>query len=69
MNQQIKQLTQKSGLIMYRTKDIYNWEYAVEDFAKLIIKECCVIIEDEVNDRESAGTYVDRIKKHFEVEE
>jgi hypothetical protein len=69
MNQQIKQLTQKSGLIMYRTKDIYNWEYAVEDFAKLIIKECCVIIEDEVNDRESAGIYVDRIKKHFEVEE
>jgi hypothetical protein len=69
MNEQIKQLTQKSGLIMYRTKDIYNWEYAVEDFSVLIIKECCAMIENTVNYCEPASIYVDKIKKHFGVEQ
>jgi hypothetical protein len=40
MNEQIKELVHKSGLAQYRTKDIYNWEFVVTDFAEQLIKEC-----------------------------
>lgn len=40
-----------------------------EKFAELIVKKCADIVEDAVNHREPASTYVDKIKKHFGVEE
>jgi hypothetical protein len=67
MNEKISQLTKKSGLILYRTKDIYNWEYAVEDFAALVVKECVKIVDN--NDNLNGFVVRNLIKKHFGVEE
>ena len=41
----------------------------LEDFAKLIIKECSDIVADAVDHREPASTYVDKINQHFGIEE
>jgi hypothetical protein len=68
MNQQIKQFIQKSGLIMHRTKDIYNWEYAVEDFAELIVRECASIA-DEFADENLQTRPSDQMKHYFGVKE
>jgi hypothetical protein len=68
MNQQIKQCIQNSGLIMHRTKDIYNWEYAVEEFVKLIVQECANIA-DEFADEHLQTRPSDRMKHYFGVEE
>ena len=38
-----------------------------EKFAELLIRECAGIVEDAVNHREPASTYVDKIKQHFGV--
>jgi hypothetical protein len=40
-----------------------------EEFAELIIKECCAVIEDAANYHEPADTYVDKIQKHFGVQD
>ena len=40
-----------------------------EKFAELIVGECAGIVADAVDHREPASTYVDKIKKHFGVEE
>lgn len=40
----------------------------MERFAKLIVGECSSVIEDAVNHREPASTYVDKIKEHFGLE-
>jgi hypothetical protein len=66
MNQQIKQFIQKSGLIMHRTKDIYNWEYAVEEFVKLIVQECANIA-DEFADEQLQTRPSDQMKHCFGV--
>jgi hypothetical protein len=71
MNEKISQLTKKSGLILYRTKDIYNWEYAVEDFAALIVKECIDILKPcTISGQKFDNDHllID-LKKHFGIEE
>lgn len=40
-----------------------------QKFAELIVRECAGIVEDAVNHRAPASTYVDKIKLHFGVEE
>lgn len=39
-----------------------------EKFAELIVKECMGVVEDAVNHREPASTYVGKIREHFGVE-
>ena len=39
----------------------------VAKFAELIVRECTNIVEDAVDHREPASTYVDKIKQHFGV--
>ena len=41
----------------------------VAKFAELIVRECTNIVEDAVNHREPASSYVGKIKQHFGVEE
>jgi hypothetical protein len=41
----------------------------VEKFAELIVQECAGVVENAVNHREPASTYVGKIKQHFGVEE
>jgi len=38
-----------------------------EKFAELIIRECASIVENAVDHREPASTYVNKIKQHFGV--
>ena len=40
-----------------------------EKFAELIVRECSAIVQNAVNYREPASTYVGKIKEHFGVEE
>jgi len=40
----------------------------MEKFAELIVQECVGIVEDAVDHREPASTYVGKIKEHFGVE-
>jgi len=40
-----------------------------QKFAELIVRECVNIVAGAVDHREPASTYVDKIKKHFGVEE
>ena len=40
----------------------------LEKFAELIVKECMGVVEDAVNHREPASTYVGKIREHFGVE-
>jgi hypothetical protein len=41
----------------------------IEKFAALIVQECAGVVENAVNHREPASTYVGKIKQHFGVEE
>ena len=71
MNERIEQLerqateTVKCGLNGTSTAESFNRK----KFAELIVRECASIVEDAVNHREPASTYVDKIKQHFGVEE
>ena len=38
------------------------------EFAQLVIQECVGIVQDAVDHREPASTYVSKIKQHFGVE-
>ena len=66
MNNRIRELAKQSGLIQY---DSDGKMEEAEKFAELIVRECAGIVEDAVNHREPASTYVDKIKQHFGVEE
>lgn len=41
----------------------------LDAFAELIVRECVGVVDDAVNYREPASTYVGKIKQHFGVEE
>ena len=73
MNERIRELAK--GALDYAEKNqsaevqqhwfkLYN-----EKFAELIVRECAGVVEDAVNHREPASTYVDKIREHFGVEE
>ena len=70
MNERIKELVRESNLDMYGLgKERHRWEYTVEKFAELIVKECCVALNPMLRDMISRGQGADLIKKHFGVEE
>jgi len=44
------------------------WDHQTNHLNReLIVRECAGIVEDAVNHREPASTYVDKIKQHFGV--
>ena len=73
MNEQIEHCLYESGLTAqgcWDELDDYAKE-AIERFAKLIVRECCNIVRDEVlfiNDFHKAHVVVTEVKKHFGVE-
>ena len=74
MNERIKELAEQSYKEVIETNDYNGSAYTVREFdkdkfAELIVRECVGIVEDAVNHREPASTYVDKIKEHFGVEE
>lgn len=48
--------------------DVIFFDMFNQRFAESIIRECMSIIEDSVDHREPASTYVNKIKEHFGVE-
>jgi hypothetical protein len=66
MKQRIKELMLSKGLHKYIDSGCQS---RMEMLADLIIQDCIGIVADAVDHREPASTYVDKIKKHFGVEE
>ena len=70
MNERIRELVRESNLDMYGVgKERHRWEYTVEKFAELIVRECGVALSPMLRDMISRGQAYDLIKKHFGVEE
>jgi hypothetical protein len=91
MNERIKQLAEQAGLksmpaklTIYKNDDeTYSniWEYPLEKFAELIVKECINVCEPVLDEPyedmsefgkglvEGQDVAVEKIKQHFGVEE
>ena len=65
MNERIRELVRESNLDMYGLgKERHRWEYTVEKFAELIVREC--MSELYIHGYDDART---QIKQYFGVEE
>ena len=77
MNERIRELVRESNLDMYGLgKERHRWEYTVEKFAELIVRECADICMEMAakcaglpGDGALAKDCADWIKKDFGVEE
>lgn len=74
MNERIRQLAEQAGMTddkfgLFFAKDRHEEGVDLEKFAELIVGECMGVVEDAVNHREPASTYVGKIREHFGVEE
>jgi hypothetical protein len=69
MNERIKELALQAGY----EKDMFgigHWDMPeCKKFAELIVRECASIVEDAVDHREPASSYVGKIKEYFGVEQ
>ena len=75
MNKRIFELAKQADLIQWdslpsgaRTPD-HKSVVKARKFAELIVRECAGVVQNAVDHREPASTYVDKIKEHFGVEE
>jgi hypothetical protein len=68
MNERIKELVRESNLDVYGLgKEKYKWEYTVEKFAELIIRECAGVNYNSVF---KDGEFCAReVLEHFGVED
>ena len=67
MNERIKELMVQAGFDPAAIERMGVMPNA-EKFAELIVAECVGVVEDAVNHREPASTYVGKIREHFGVE-
>ena len=68
MKEQIRNFARESHLDVYGLgKDRVKWEAALEKFAKLIVRECCIALNPMLRDMISRGQGVDLIKLHFGI--
>lgn len=65
MNERILELAKEAGWDNHHSQ----FDTRIEKFAELIVRECVGVVDDAVNYREPASTYVGKIKQHFGVEE
>jgi len=67
MNERLREFVRESNLDVYGLgKERYKWEYTVEKFAELIVRECADIATINSHQWHSAGRFV---LTHFGVEE
>ena len=73
MNERIREFIRESHLDVYGLgKERYRWEYTVEKFAELIVKECLDIVnrkEYSYHEADPLWETAQLIKQHFGVEE
>ena len=70
MNERIRELVRESHLDVYGLgKERYKWEYTVEKFAELIVRECeQVSLKNSHRNDDMGAIIAKQIKKHFGVE-
>jgi len=71
MNERIRELVleAQTQAANETIQNSFGYEAKVfEKFAELIVAECVGVVEDAVNHREPASTYVGKIREHFGVE-
>ena len=78
MNERIRELAEQAGIKEYPAKlsvskeddgtTSTKWEYPLEKFAELIVRECGVALSPMLRDMVSRGQAYDLIKQHFGVE-
>lgn len=70
MNERIRELAIKAGLLI-ETSD--GWDVCIddnlEDFARLIVRECGVALSPMLRDMVSRGKAYELIKEHFGIKE
>lgn len=66
MNERIRQLAEQAGWMM--GDEVEGFNIRLDKFAELIVRECAGVVQNAVDHREPANTYVDKIKQHFGVE-
>ena len=74
MNERIRELIRESNLDMYGLgKERHRWEYTVEKFAELIVRECIDLAQDRANfpgfPPNDVNHIIDEIREHFGVAE
>ena len=73
MNEQIQELAEQAGIVFWEMSGDVDWRQAnketLEKFAKLIVQECALTIQDFVDHRFPASEYPTRLKKYFGVED
>jgi hypothetical protein len=76
MNERIRELVRESNLDVYGLgKERYRWEYTVEKFAELIVKECLTQVDkvdamlEDGKEKVGVAWVGLAIAKHFGVEE
>ena len=72
--QELSKLAHDQALGIYRKRmetefpgDVIFYEIYDRLFAELIVKECVSVVNDAVDHREPASTYVGKIQQHFGV--
>lgn len=66
MNERIKELAREAGLLVYNPEGAPT---KLEKFAKLIVRECVGIVDDEGCGEGGSIRAMKKIKEHFGVEE
>jgi len=67
LNERIKEFVRESNLDVYGLgKERYKWEYTVEKFASLIVKECLINMENCDGDIDFA---IWKTKQEYGIEE
>lgn len=55
--------------VLKHTRDPMNWQTVADEFAELIIEQCCVALNPMLRDMISRGQGQELIRQHFGVEE
>jgi hypothetical protein len=70
MNERIKELVRESHLDVYGLgKERYKWEYTVEKFAELIVRECMNVVDPGQNQVIARFQARQWLAEHFGVKE
>jgi len=71
MNERIRQLAEQATTYIEPTADSgEGWIFDKEKFAQLIVRECCNVGDNWVNNEDDGKNLIsDKLKQHFGVEE
>jgi hypothetical protein len=68
MNTQFRALVEQAGYGRERWNSTEQFENFLQTLVASVIQECATVVQNAVDQREPASTYVDTLRKHFGVE-